>query len=328
MLLFRRQMLHLASAIAMSALVAGTAHAAEFPNRPITLVVQAAAGGASDLVARLMAQRLTANLGVPIVVDNAPAAGGVVAVQRLIHAKPDGYTLMICGSKSAIAESLFKSRPYNLGKDLVQVAPIVSADLALVVDGNSKLKNVGALVQEIKARPGKVTIGVGDTIGGIQHLGAELLKSAVQGDFLIVPYGSVSKLEVALRAGEVDAAVELVPGLISLVQQGGLRALATTGNERQGDLPNVPTIAEAGFPKAQLTTLSFVAAPAGTPPAVIAKLNDALTKVLAQPDFQKTMRTRGLRPAAAQSPGDAQRMMEADIDKWRGIVKLANVPLQ
>ncbi|CAG2158926.1 Bug family tripartite tricarboxylate transporter substrate binding protein [Cupriavidus numazuensis] len=328
MLLFRRQMLRLASAVAMSVLVAGTAHADQFPSRPITLVVQAAAGGASDLVARLVAQRLTANLGVPVVVDNAPAAGGVVAVKRLVRASPDGYTLMICGTKSAIAESLFKSHPYNLSKDLIQVAPIVSTDLALVVDGNSKLKNVGDLVREIKTRPGKVTIGVGDTIGGIQHLAAELLKSSVQGNFLIVPYGSLSKLEVAVRGGEVDAAVELVPGLISLLQQGGLRALATTGKERQGDLPNVPTIAEAGLPKAELTPLSFVAAPAGTPAAVIARLNAALKKVLAEPEFQKAMTSRGLRPVSAESSADAQRMMDADIEKWRGIVKLANVPLQ
>jgi len=311
----------------MSAVTTGAARADGFPNRPITLVVQAAPGGASDLIARLMAQKLTANLGTPIVIDNAPAAGGNVAVQRVIHATPDGYTLLVCGSKSAIAESLFKARPFNLSKDLVQVAPIGSTDLALVVDSKSRLKKVDDLVREIKARPGKITIGVGDTIGGIQHLGAELLKSSVQGDFLIVPYGSLSKLEVAVRAGEVDAAFELMPGVITLVQQGELRALATTGAQRTADLPDVPTIAEAGFPKSELTTLSFIAAPAGTPLAVITRLNDAMAQVLGQPDFQKALAMRGSRAATAMKPAETQRQMAADIEKWRGIVKLAKVSL-
>ncbi len=141
MLVTRRRLLGLASATALSA-VTRTAQADEFPSRPITLVVQAAPGGASDLIARLMAEKLSANLGAPIVIDNMPAAGGNVALQRVIHSRPDGYTLLVCGSKSAIAESLFRSRPFNLSRDLVQVSPIGGTDLALVVNIASRLKNV------------------------------------------------------------------------------------------------------------------------------------------------------------------------------------------
>ncbi|CAG2158923.1 Bug family tripartite tricarboxylate transporter substrate binding protein [Cupriavidus numazuensis] len=326
MLITRRRLLGLVSATTLSA-ITRIAQADEFPSRPITLIVQAAPGGASDLVARLMAEKLTANLGAPIVIENVPAAGGNVAVQRVIHSRPDGYTLLVCGSKSAIAESLFKSHPFNLSKDLAQVSPIGGADLALVVNIESHLKNVQDLVREIKSRPGKVTVGVGDTIGGIQHLGAELLKSSIQGDFLIVPYGTLSKLAVAVRGGEVDAAFELMPGIVPLVQQGVFRALATTGSQRVADFPHVPTIAEAGFPKAELTTISLLAAPAGTPMDVIARLNGAMAQVLAQPDFQKALRVRGAKAAVAMKPAQTQRMMDADIEKWRSIVRLANVSL-
>ncbi len=172
-----------------------------------------------------------------------------------------------------------------------------------------------------------MTLGVGDTIGGIQHLGAELLKSSIQCDFLIVPYGSLSKLAVAVRTGEVDAAFELMPGIVPQVQQGVFRALATTGSRRFADFPNVPTIAEAGFPKAELTTFTLLAAPAGTPAAAISRLNNAMAQVLAQTDFQKALRLRGAKAAVAMSPAQTQRMMDADIEKWRSIVRLANVSL-
>ncbi|WER46582.1 tripartite tricarboxylate transporter substrate binding protein [Cupriavidus sp. WKF15] len=313
----------------MSAVIgAGTASAGEFPEKPITLVVQAAAGGAADLPARIVGQKLGVLLGVPVVVENMPAAGGIVATRRVIHANPDGYTLLVYGTKAAIAESLFKTRPYNLTKDLTPVALIGFTDLALVVDRKSPLKTVADLVAAVKAKPGQVTVGVGDTVGGIQHLGAELLKASIQGNFLIVPYGSISKLTVAVRSGEVDAAFELLPGMLPQVKGGEVRALATAGSQRNSDLPNVPTLAESGVPNAEMTTLSMIATPAGTPPAVIAKLNNAVNQALSQRDVQEALRGRGATPAAGTKPADAQRLMEGQVTRWRDAVRLAKVPLQ
>ncbi len=326
---FRRRFLGFLSTVLVSAVIgAGTASAGEYPDKAITLVVQAAAGGAADFSARLLGQKIGMLLGVPVVIENMPAAGGIVAARRVIQAKPDGYTLLVYGTKAAIAESLFKTRPYNLTKDLSPVAIIGSTDLALVVERKSPLKTVADLVAVIKARPGKVTVGVGDTVGGIQHLGAELLKASMKGDFLIVPYGSNSKLTVAVRSGEVDVAFELLPAMLPQIKEGEVRALATAGSQRSSDLTNVPTLTESGIPNADMTTLNMIATPAGTPPAVIAKLNHAVNQVLGQPDVQQALRSRGATPAAGSTPADAQRIMEGQVTKWRDAVKLAKVPLQ
>jgi tripartite-type tricarboxylate transporter receptor subunit TctC len=318
----------LSAALASAFLGSGAALAREYPERPITLVVQTAPGGAADLAARIVGQKLGTLLGTPVVVENMPAAGGITATRRVIGAKPDGYTLLICGTKSAIAESLFNARPYNLAKDLSAVGLIGTTDLAVVVDKNSPVKTIGELVAKIRANPGKVTLGVGDTPGGIQHLGAELLKSSVKGDLLIVPYGSFGKLAVAVRAGEVDATLELLPAVLPQIRGGEMRALAVASARRSSDLPGVPTLAESGIENAEMTTMNMIAAPAGTPVAVITKLNTALNEALGQPDVQEALRSRGANPATGSKPADAQHMMENQVAKWRDVVKLAKVPLQ
>lgn len=326
----RRQFLSLMSVTTVSAATwTSPVWANTYPSRPITLIVQAAAGGASDLVARMLGQKLGDELGASVVIENVPAAGGIVAVQKAIRSKPDGYTLLFCGSKSAIAESLFKTRPYTLTKEIALVGVVGSTDLALVVDAKSSpFKSVDDLVKKIKAQPGKITIGVGDTVGGIQHLGAELLKKAVQGDFLIVPYGSASKLSVAVQSGEVDAAFELLPSVVGLVNQGALRALATTGSQRSEVLPTVPTLKQAGIENADVTVNSFVAAPTGMPTEVLAKLNKAMNKVLSLPDYQSALRARSSNVGAAVTPLEAQALLNNEVNKWGEIIKAAKVPPQ
>lgn len=296
-----------------------------FPSRPLTLVVQATAGGASDIVARQVTQKMSESLGQAVVIVNQPAAGGNVAVQTVVNAKPDGYTMLWLGTKSAIAESLFKMRPFNLNKGLTAVAFIGGTDLAVVVPSTSRLGNMQELLQEIKAKQGKLTIGVGDVPGGIQHLSAELFKSAVQGDFLIVPFGSASKLVTAIRGGDVDVGIELVPPLMGQIRSGDLRALAVTGEKRVRVLSDVPTLAEAGIKDSEVSANSFIAVPAGTPPAVIEQLNRALLGALQDPELQARLDAMGSSLAGIATPANAQARLEQEVLKWREVVRLAKV---
>lgn len=325
----RRKFLALAPALALPAgLLAREAAASGFPSRAITVVVPTAAGGAADLSARILVDRMGAILGTPMVIENVPAAGGIVATRRVAAAQPDGHTLLNFGTKAAIAESLFKDRPYNLARDIAPIGLIGMAELALFVDKGSTLKSVGELAERIRSQPGKVTVGVGDTVGGIQHLGAELLKASLKGDFLIVPYGSAGKLIAAVRGGEVDAALELVPPMLPQVKSGDMRALAAASAQRSSYLPEVPTLTESGIANAEMAVLSMLGAPAGTPSAVMAKLNEAMRQALGQREVQEALRNRGSVPGEGMDPAQARRLMQAQVNQWREAVQQAKVTLR
>ncbi len=314
--------------LALAMTCAFGAHAQQpYPSKPITLIVQAAPGGSADLTARVLTQKLGESMNTAMIVINEPGAAGALAVQRLIRSKPDGYTLLMLGTKSAIAASSGKRPNIDLMRDLIPIGIVSAGELAVVVDEKSDIKQLSDLVKKIKTRPGAVTIGVGDVTGGIQHLGAELFKSAVQGDFLIVPYGSSSKLSIAVRSGEVDAAIELVPPVMGQIKNGELRALAVTGNKKFEELPNVPTIREAGVAKAELITNSFVAAPVNTPTAIVDKLSQEINRALAQPDLIERSRTRGSRVPDAVTPQQTKDALGVELVKWREIVSKAKVKL-
>lgn len=301
--------------------------AQQYPSRPITLVVQAAPGGSADLTARVLAQKLTDSMGVAVVVMNEPAAAGVLAVQRVVRAKPDGYTLLMVGTKSAISESILKNRSYNLLTDIAPIAIVSAGELAIVTNEKSKYRRLDELIQDIRARPGKVTIGTGDVPGGIQHMGAEMFKAAIKGDFVTVVYGSTSKLSVALRSGEIDAAFELLPPMMTQIKNRDVRALALSGSKKFPELSEIPTIGEAGVANSEVITYSFIAAPADTPKPILDRLNAEINRALLSSDVQEKSRQRASRIPEPVSPTQAKELLAAEVGRWREVVSMSKFKL-
>lgn len=314
--------------VVLIACAANVQGAESYPSRPISLVVQAAAGGSSDITARVLAQKLAAAMGTPVVVMNEPSAGGIVAMQKVKRAEPDGYTLMVMGTKAAIGSAIFAGKNIDVLRDFEPVAQISTGQLAVVVKRNSPLKTMDDLIREIKAKPGRVTVAVGDVAGGIQYLGAGLLRREIQGDFVIVPYGSAAKLNTAMRAGEVDAAFELVPGVVGSLRDGEARALVVAGANQLGDLPGlkgVPTMKEAGLPGSDVTTSTFVVAPTGTPADIVKTLNAEIVRALAQPDLQQASRSRGSGVPQPYTAAETKLQLAKEVARWQDIVKQADV---
>ncbi len=304
------------------------AEANGYPSRPISLIVQAAAGGSSDTTARVLAQKLSTAMNTQVVVMNEPAAGGIAAMQRVKRAAPDGYTLMILGTKAAIGGAIFAAQNIDVLRDFEPIAQISTGQIALVVKNNSPLKSIDDLVKEIKARPGQITAATGDVAGGIQYLGAALFRKETKGDFVIVPYGTAAKLSTAVRAGEVDVAFELVPGVVGLLRDGEARALAVGGAKRFEELPGlkgVPTLREAGLPGSDVTTSTFIVAPAGTPPAILQTLNTQVLRALTQPDLQQASRNRGSGIPDPLSAAQAKTQLAQEVARWQEIVQQAHI---
>ncbi len=258
MLRFRLlQRRRLVVALAALPLLPGAAHGkTEFPNKPITLVVPFAPGGVADITARTVAQAMAASLGQPVLVDNRPGAGGLVATQAVLQAAADGYTLLLMSNATAISVHLFRRLPYDVTKDLAPISTLGFFELGLAVPSDSRFKTLADLVQFGRANPGKLSIGT-IVVGSTQHLSAELFKSHAGIDAVVVPYKGSPAVINALRAGEIDLAFEILSPLLPQLSAKVIRALAVTGENRSMLLPDVPTVQEQGISK-------YAAAPAGT----------------------------------------------------------------
>ncbi len=294
-----------------------------FPQRPITLVVPFAPGGIADLSARAVAEAMARTLGQPIVVDNRPSAGSIVASSAVAQARPDGHTLLLMSNANAVSASLFRKLPYDVQRDFAPIGTIGSFDLALVVDARSRFATLAELVAQAKSQPGQLTIGT-IAVGSTQHLAAELLKSALGIDALIVPYKGTPAVLTALRAGDVDVAVEILGPVLPQVSGRALRVLATTGEQRSAALPDVPTVQEAGGIRYAVGSWNALAAPAGTPAPVIERLNGALRQALADGPVIERLVALGVR-AEAGSPQALRALLEAEIRRWAGVLRAAKI---
>lgn len=296
---------------------------AAWPERPITLVVPFGPGGIADLTARTVAQAMSATLKVPIVVDNKPSAGSIVGSAAVAQAAPDGYTLLLMSNANAVSASLFKKLPFDVQKDFAPVGTLGVFDLALFVAEGSRFKSVRELLDEARAKPGKLTLGT-IAVGSTQHLSAELFRSRTGAELLIVPYKGTPAVLTALRAGEVDAAFEILGPMLPQLQARVLRALAVTSDQRFQALPEVPTMIQAGVADYDVASWNALAAPARTPPAVIERLNAAANEALKTPAVRDKLLALGVRPQGG-TPQQLQALLARETAHWRAVITAAKI---
>jgi tripartite-type tricarboxylate transporter receptor subunit TctC len=320
----------MAAALAgLLALVAATtlAGAANYPDRTITVVVGFPPGGASDILARILTDKLGRLLGQPVIVDNRPGAGGNVAGEFVAHAAPDGYTLLI-GNNAILATnaSLYSNVGYDAMKDFAPVSLIGTQANVLVVNPNVPAHSLAELIALAKANPGKLNFA-SSGYGLAAHLAGELFKAQAHIDIVHVPYkGSAPALEDVI-AGQDQMMFATTSGVMGFLTNGQVRALAVTTLKRTAILPDIPTMDEAGLPGFEATTWHGLVAPAGTPPAIIDTLHGALVETLADPDVQKKLAALGV-DIGPDSPAEFLAYIKAEIPKWAAIIKASGAKVE
>ena len=314
---------HLA-AIAL-ALLAASAHAA-FPEKPIRVVIGFPAGGPLDQHARLLAEKLQAVLGQPIVVDYKSGAGGTVGAQDVMKAPADGYTLMLANTGvMVINPALYSRLPYGTLKDFTPIARTAMQPLALLVTPKLPVKTLKDFTEYTKARPGQINYGSAGN-GGISHLVPEMFKNST-GLFMVhIPYRGSAPAFTDLMAGQVQFMAESIPQAANYHKQGKVRALAVTSRARNPALPEVPTVIESGFKGFEVVGFYGFLAPAGLPKDVTAKLSDAFGQVLNDPDIKSRMVTQGADPAFLGSE-DFGKFLAVETPRWSAAVKASGAKL-
>ncbi|MBI3366943.1 MAG: tripartite tricarboxylate transporter substrate binding protein [Burkholderiales bacterium] len=307
-------------------MVGGAARGDAFPSRPITLIVPFAPGGIADLVARAVAQAMAASLKQALVVDNRPSAGSIVAAQAVLSAPADGHTLLLMSNAQAISAGLMRKLPFDAQRDFAPITRLAAFDLGLFVDSASRFTDLAAFMAEAKAKPGKLTIGT-IAVGSTQHLSAELFKSQSGIDALVVPYKGSPAVLTALRSGEIDLAVEILGPWVPQVQAKVIRALALGSTHRHAELPEVPTAQQAGLTGFDVSSWNGLAAPARTPAAVIARLNEAANEALHQPAVQRQLQALGVR-AEGGTPQQLRDLLAQETERWAVVIRRAKIEPQ
>jgi tripartite-type tricarboxylate transporter receptor subunit TctC len=317
---FQRAALALASG-----LFAAAALAQPYPAKPIKLVVPYPPGGATDVIGRVMAQRLTTALGQQVVVDNRGGAGGNIGADLVAKSTPDGYTLLMGALTShSIMATLEKGTiAYNLERDLVPVSIVGSVPLVWVVHPSLPVKDLKELIAHAKANPGKLSYASSGA-GAPQRMCAELTKLKIGADMIHVPYKGSGPAMADLVGGQVNTMCETVPASLQLIKSGKLRALAVTTPQRISQLPDVPTMAEAGLPGVEVSSLFGILAPAGTPKPVIDRLNAEIQKILAMPEAQAQLLEQGAY-AVITTPEQAQARVKNEIGMWAKVIADAKI---
>lgn len=305
------------------AATAALAQTADFPTKPITLVVTFPAGGSSDALARPLAQRLQQALGQPVVIENRGGAGGTIGAAHVAKAAPDGYTLMITSSHHFIAEHVYKKLPYAYTQAFSPISVIASVPSVLVVNTKSSAGSLKDVLTQAKAQPGKLNYGSAG-VGSTQHATAELFKfrSATQVEH--VPYKGGGPMMVDLIAGQVDMAFETIPSAMTQIRGGKVKALAVTTAKRSFALPDTPTMAEAGMPGFDAPVWYGVVGPAGMPRPLVNKLNTTINTLLDSAEFKAQLLLLGAQPVT-MSPMEWDGAIRIDLKRWERLVRQAQM---
>jgi tripartite-type tricarboxylate transporter receptor subunit TctC len=308
----------------LTLLIAGSSAAqTTYPEKPIRMVVGFPSGGAPDTVARLLGGKLAEALGKSIVVDNAPGASGNIATERVAKAAPDGYTLgFMVNGQVVINPSLYKL-PFDPVKDFAPISQLTVTPNMLVVNNAVPAKSVQELIKLAKARPGELTFASGGSGTG-NHIAAELLKSVAGLDIRHVPYKGVLPAVPDLLGGRVTMMFSPIPVVLPFVRDGKLRALAVTSLTRSSTAPELPTIAESGYPGFEVTLWYGLLAPAKTPSAIIRKLHLETVKALALPDLRAKLADLGVE-AIGNSPDEFAAIIKSETPKWAQVIKESGI---
>jgi len=313
---------------ALVALMLGTAtaFAQNYPTKPVRVVVGFAAGGPSDVIGRIVAQKLSESLGQQFYVENVGGAGGNTAAGQVARATPDGYTIHIISTGFMVNPSLYAKVPYDPVKDFEPVTLVAASPNVVVVHPSVPVKTLPELVQLIRDNPGKYSFA-GPGIGSTPHLGGELFKLNFKLDLVHVPFAGAGPAIQSTLGGHTPIAFTALPPAIAAVKDGKLRMLGIAAAERVDALPDVPTFAQQGLNDQEADTLTGLVAPAGTPKEIVNLLQGEIAKAVAEPDVKEKLGTLGFRPVA-NTPEEFGARIKAEIEKWGKVVRDAKLRIE
>ena len=314
------------SVLAMIGFTAPMVAQAEYPDRPVKLIVPFGPGGFTDVVARILGQKLSVAMGQQFVVENKPGAGSTIGTDFVAKAAPDGYSLVMVSTAHVLGPWIYKKVPYDALKDFTVVSKLVDSAYVLAVNPKVPAKNVKEFIALAKANPDAIRYASSGN-GGNQHLMGGLFATLTDTKLQHVPYKGSSGATNDLLAGIVESSFAAVPNVLPHIQQGKLRALAVTTTKRIPQLPNVPTLAEAGVPGYEASVWLALLAPANTPVDIVNKLNKEIVKVLASPDTKKALYDAGVESAYA-TPEAMTAYMGKEYERWGKVIKDANITMQ
>jgi tripartite-type tricarboxylate transporter receptor subunit TctC len=308
-------------AACVAAVALAPAFAQPWPTKPVKIIVPFAAGGPADIYARFVGEKLQGALGQSFVVENRPGGGALPGTDAVAKSAPDGYTLLMMSNTHTVNESLFAQKPYQLLRDLEPVAPVNYSDLVLVVHPSVPANTLQEFIALAKSKPGALNYASSGP-GTPYHMAGELFKSMAGVDIVHVPYKGSSGARTDILGGQVQMMFDAITTMAPNVRAGKLKALGTSGKQRSTVLPDVPTISEAGVPGYDAVIWLGIMAPAGTPKAIVDRLNAEITRALNAPETKQAWQQQGAVPMS-MSPEEFGRFLRDDIEKWARVVKVS-----
>jgi tripartite-type tricarboxylate transporter receptor subunit TctC len=303
-----------------------TSSAQDYPTHTVKIVVPFGAGGPADVYSRVLAQHLSEALKQPFVVEDRPGAGSIIGTDAVAKSPPDGYTLLAMSNTHTTNESLVPNRPFQLMRDFVPVAGINYSDLVMVVHPSVPAKDLKEFIAYAKAKPGELNYASSGA-GTPYHMAAELFKAMTGTNIIHVPHKASGEMRNSVIGGHVQMTFDAITTMAENVKAGQVRALGTSASKRSTVLPDVPTIAEAGVPGYDSTIWLGIMAPAGTPKAIVDKLNAEINKAINRPDVKEQWDKQGAVPLV-MTPAEFDKYLRADIEKWAGVVKASGITAQ
>ena len=318
-----RATLALLAGATLAALQPAPATAQDLSGHPIRMLVGLAAGGATDVMARIVGQKMSEGLHTPVLVENKAGGNFIPALRELTGAPPDGHTLLFISTSTLITQPLHPDYPFDLTK-LTPVAQVATGPLILVVRKDLGIRNVAELVAYAKANPGKLSFGAGGGTGSSLYFATELLKFKTGITAATIPYRGAGPALNDLLGGHIDAMFDAMPVMANQVKAGAVTALAVTGTKRSSALPNVPTVMESGVPDYEIAGWFGILAPTGMAPAIAQRLRDEVAKAVAAPDVIAQLDSQGMQPLVSQ-PAEWRAYMKLELDRYAKIIKDANI---